>query len=240
MSLDLGQQLVEDGQLAAVLDQVLVGRVRRTWLNSIKEVRVVGALAQLHQDVLKTHLLHLSGSVDDVDILHQDLGVEVALHLGQADVQVQFLLGEKRFFDVGFQTSEEEGFKNAVKTLNEVVVAEAAVGVEPLVEVFRAFKNVGKKEVQKRPELVEVVLQRRSSEQKTVGRFDLSNDERQFRLLVLDTVGLVDDHVLPVELLENALLSDQHFVRGHDNVPPTGHHCVSDELITSFLKKQKT
>lgn len=47
---------------------------------------MVGALAQLHEDVLQAHFFNLSSPVDNVDVLHQDLGVEVTLHLGQADV----------------------------------------------------------------------------------------------------------------------------------------------------------
>lgn len=56
---------------------------------------MVGALAQLHEDVLQAHFFNLSSPVDNVDVLHQDLGVEVTLHLGQADVQVDFFLGLK-------------------------------------------------------------------------------------------------------------------------------------------------
>ena len=82
---------------------------------------------------------------------------------------------------------------------------------------------------------MEVVLQRRSSEQKSVASFDLTNNEREFGLFVLDSVGLVDNHVLPVELLKDALLSDEHLVGRDDDVPTAGHHRVADELVTSFL-----
>ena len=46
---------------------------------------------------------------------------------------------------------------------------------------------------------------------------------------------LVDDHVLPVELLEDALLPQEHLVRGDDHVPSSGHHGVADELVASLL-----
>lgn len=122
-----------------------------------------------------------------------------------------------------------------MKTLHKRVIAEAVVGVKPFVEVVRAFKDVGQEEVEQGPELVEVVLQRGSGEQKPVARFDLANDEGEFGLFVLDSVGLIDDHVLPVELLEDALLSDEHLVGGDDDVPTAGHHRVADELVPSFL-----
>ena len=54
---------------------------------------MVGALPQLHEDVLEPHLLHLASAVDDVDVLHEDLGVPLSLHLGQTDIDVNLLLG---------------------------------------------------------------------------------------------------------------------------------------------------
>ena len=67
--------------------------VYSTWFCSVKEVGVVGALPQLHEDVLQPHLLHLASAVDDVDVLHEDLGVPLPLHLGQSDIDVNLLLG---------------------------------------------------------------------------------------------------------------------------------------------------
>ncbi len=95
MRLELGKKLVKNGQLATILDQVFVCCVRWAGLHTVEEVGVVGALAQLHEDVLQTHFFNFSSSVYDVDVLHQDLGVQVTLHLGQADVQVDLFLGLK-------------------------------------------------------------------------------------------------------------------------------------------------
>ena len=86
------------------------------------------------------------------------------------------------------------------------VVTETGVGVEPLVKVLGGVKHVRQQEVKQSPELVQVVLQRGSRQQQTVRRLNLTNYHGQFALFVLDSVGLVDDHVLPVELLEHALL----------------------------------
>ncbi len=68
---------------------MLVGGVGRSGLGAVEEVRVVGALAQLHEDVLQAHLLQLAGAVDDVDVAHQNLGVHLALHLAQAHVHLR-------------------------------------------------------------------------------------------------------------------------------------------------------
>jgi len=51
VGLELCQEEVQHHHLARGLDQVLVRRVRRAGLNAIKEVRVVAALAQLHDNV---------------------------------------------------------------------------------------------------------------------------------------------------------------------------------------------
>ena len=41
-----------------------------TWLRPIKEVGVVAALPQLHQDVQEAEFLHLASAVDNVNVLH--------------------------------------------------------------------------------------------------------------------------------------------------------------------------
>ena len=46
---------------------------------------------------------------------------------------------------------------------------------------------------------------------------------------------LVNDHVLPVKLFEDALFSQEHLVRSDDHVPSTGHHSVADKLVASLL-----
>lgn len=69
---------------------------------------MVGALPELHEDVLEPHLLHFAGAVDDVDVFHEDLGVPLTLHLGQAHVHVDLLLGKQRLFHVRLQTTEQK------------------------------------------------------------------------------------------------------------------------------------
>ena len=73
--LEARQQLVQQHHLAAVLRQVPVGGVGRARLGAVEQVRVVAALAQLHEDVVQAHLVATSGAVHHVDVLHQDLRV---------------------------------------------------------------------------------------------------------------------------------------------------------------------
>lgn len=71
----LGQQLVQHHHLATVHHQVEIGGVRWAWLSPIKQVGMVAALPQLHEDVQQAHLVHFSSRVQDVDVLHENLCV---------------------------------------------------------------------------------------------------------------------------------------------------------------------
>ena len=82
---------------------------------------------------------------------------------------------------------------------------------------------------------MKVVLQRGSGQQESVRRLDLTDNDGQFTLLVLDPVRLVDHHVLPGELLEHGLLAKDHLVAGHDNVPAPRHHHVADKRGPGLL-----
>jgi hypothetical protein len=95
------QKLVEDDHLARIMDQVLVGSVRWTWLCAIEEVRVTSDFTQLesrdsghrpateviqtnlHDDVHQPRLAFLATSqaVDGIDILLQDRTIPLSLHL---------------------------------------------------------------------------------------------------------------------------------------------------------------
>lgn len=65
---------------------------KHTWFCAIKKVWVVGTLAKLHQDVEQSHLVTLASSIDNINVLHQDLGVPLSLHLAQANVDLGLLL----------------------------------------------------------------------------------------------------------------------------------------------------
>ncbi len=56
-----------------VVDDVLVGVEGRARLDAIKKVGVVAAFPELHEDVEQAHLLHATSTVDDVNILGQNL-----------------------------------------------------------------------------------------------------------------------------------------------------------------------
>ena len=69
---------------------------------------------------------------------------------------------------------------------------------------LRVVENVWKKKVEKSPEFMEIILQRCSGNQQTVRGCKLANNFRELGFLILDTVGLVNNHVTPAELSENS------------------------------------
>ena len=195
---------------------------------------------QLHQDILEPHLLCFTSSIDNINPLHQDLGIPVPLHLGEANEDFNFLLWEETFLHVSFQTSQEKGFEHTMESCYETVITNPSVGVEPLIEIVSFVENIREEVIEKSSEFMEIVLERSSGQQKTVGCLDLSDDNRQFTLLILDPVSLVNHHVLPVELLEDNLLPEDHLVRGDAHVRTAGHHDVSDEDIPGLLITNQT
>lgn len=122
-----------------------------------------------------------------------------------------------------------------METGNHRVVAKTGVGVEPFVEVVGGVEHIRKQKVEEGPQLVKVVLERSSCQEKTVRGLDLPDHGREFTLLVLNPVSLVYDHVLPVKLLKDRLLPKDHLVGGDNNIPASGHHYVTDKCISSLL-----
>lgn len=115
---------------------MLISGVGWSRLSSIKEVGVVAAFSQLHQNVLQTHLLQLAGAVYNIDVPHQNLCVHFTLHLAQPDVDFELLLGLELLFHFGFQTTKKERSQDSVKTLNQSIVTQAVVGIEPFIEIL--------------------------------------------------------------------------------------------------------
>ena len=98
-------------------------------------------------------------------------------------------------------------------------VAGAAAGGACGAHLRGVLEDVGEQEVEQRPQLVQVVLQRRAGDQQALLAVEHAYGFAELRVLVLDAVRVVDDQVLPRELLEGRPLGVGGFVRGHDDVP---------------------
>lgn len=112
------------------------------------------------------------------------------MHVRHAEVEVNLLLGKQALFDIAFDSAQQEGAQDLVKLLDDGVLV-TVLAREPLVESLGITKNVGKEEVEKRPQLVEVVLQRCTGDEESVSGVEESDNLRERGFFVLDAVGLV-------------------------------------------------
>ena len=93
--------------------------------------------------------------------------------------------------------------------------------VEAVVERPRLREHLREHAVQDRPELVQVVLQRRSGENQLRVGLDLADGLGDERFLVLDLVALVENQVAPVDARPEGVphvLRDSHLVRRQHDV----------------------
>jgi len=124
LSLDPLEEVVQNEHLASVFDEVHVGGEGRPGLNAVKEVRVVAALAKLHDNVKEAGFsLPLSNSaIDCVNILHEELLVKIALQLGHGDVELDLFLGLEGLLHLRLEPSQQEGFEDLVELLNNILL----------------------------------------------------------------------------------------------------------------------
>lgn len=104
-------------------------------------------------------------------------------------------LGRQARLDIRLEATEHERAKDLVQLGDHALLRLHIVNVEvePLVELLGGREHLGQQEVEQRPELVQVVLQRRACQQQAVLRVQRSNSQRELRSLVLQTVRFVDD-----------------------------------------------
>ncbi|KAH3682636.1 hypothetical protein WICPIJ_006395 [Wickerhamomyces pijperi] len=119
--------------------------------------------------------------------------------------------------------------KNLVQLLDDFFLVFVLI-VKPLIKHLGITKDIRKNEVQQGPKLMEVVLQGRTSDQETVLGVEQSDDLGQGGVFVLDSMGLINNNVLPSNLFQGGLLSDDHFEGGDQDVEVTRHDGVLDEL----------
>jgi hypothetical protein len=104
-----------------------------------------------------------------------------------------------------------------MQLLNNLILVTSLV-LKPRIKVLGRAENVGEQEVKKRPKLVEVVLERGSSDQETILGVEGADDLRELRVFVLDTVSLINDNVLPGKLFQVGLLEKTDVVGSQANV----------------------
>ena len=84
---------------------------------------------------------------------------------------------------------------------NHALVHLPALQVEGLVEPIRVCKELGVEEVEERPELVQVVLERRTGQEQLALALDQPQALVQRRLLILDPMPLIEHEIAPVDAM---------------------------------------
>ncbi|GIX63107.1 NADH-quinone oxidoreductase subunit L [Babesia caballi] len=224
------QQLVHHVQLARVLDEVLAERVGVPVLPPLEEVGVVARLAQLHGQVLQLHLHDRGVAVVGAqlrNIAAEQVAVQPLLHGAQRNHQEQLVLGGHVGEHVLLRPPQHEGAQDLVEARNYAQVARLALLLRQLLgadeveldlKLLRGGEDLGEEEVEQRPQLLQVVLQRRAGDQQAVLGPEHADDLAQLGLLVLDAMCLIDDDVVEVEPGERVLRLAADFVRRDDDV----------------------
>mmetsp|Transcript_12989 Transcript_12989/g.34537 ORF Transcript_12989/g.34537 Transcript_12989/m.34537 type:complete len:211 (-) Transcript_12989:803-1435(-) len=198
---------------------MLVGGERRSRFRALKQVRVIAALSQLHHNVQQAAAVY--AAVDSVHVFLQQRSVPLLLHLRHTDAQDGLRLRWKSLLHLRLDASQQERAEHLVKLrhnlqlrlIRGLSILLHPVHVEPLVEGVRVGEHLGEKEVEQRPQLVQVVLQRRSGEKQLVVRGDGSKFAHQLAVEVLESMALVNDDVLEVVLLQELSVGDHNLVR---------------------------
>jgi len=94
--------------------------------------------------------------------------VQLLLERAHAEVQLGLLLGQERVLDVELETAQEEGLEYLVELLHHVLLVVLLGKREPRVKVLGRAKDIGQQKVEQGPEFVQVVLERRASDEETV------------------------------------------------------------------------
>lgn len=131
---------------------MLPGDVGRARLCALEEIRMVAALAKLHDDVQETGTVCPAG--DCLEIFLEKGRIVLSLHVRHADLQDGLLLGWERLLHVTLETSEQEGAENLVKLLNDLCFsffAAVPTNLEPFIEFLRGGEDFRQQKVEQRP-----------------------------------------------------------------------------------------
>ena len=90
--------------------------------------------------------------------------------------------------------------------------------IEPGLENLMVVEDLRLEEVEQRPELVEVVLERCAGEQQPVVRAEVGEDGGEAAFLVLDPVALVHHHVAPGDFMQHGPRPDRRVVGGDEHL----------------------
>ena len=115
--------------------------------------------------------------------------------------------------DIPLHSSEKERPKDRLQLLDNsdverLILIDALTEWirEPLLEVLLIAEDLRHQEVHERPQLHDVILQRRARQQKSSLGVEAQECLPALRLKVLDVLGLIEDHVVPLLAAEGKVV----------------------------------
>jgi hypothetical protein len=89
------------------------------------------------------------------------------------------------------------------------------------------------------PKLMQIVLKRGPCDKHAVPRVENADDLRQHRVFVLDTMGFVDDDVLPSDFLEVCFFHQASFIRGDTDFKVDGSQSRFNQIHLIIQERKK-
>ena len=123
------------------------------------------------------------------------------------------------FLDITLHSAQEERSQDRLQLLDDadverlVLVNTLAERVrEPLFKVLLVAEDLRHQEVHERPELHHIILQGCASQQKSTLGVEAKECLPALRLEILDVLGLVEDHVVPLLAAEGEVILNDELI----------------------------
>eukprot|EP00968_Pinguiococcus_pyrenoidosus_P021742 scaffold2908_cov257-Pinguiococcus_pyrenoidosus.AAC.3 len=147
--LHLGEKLVQQDHLPAVLPQVVAQRVQAAVFDALKEVGVVAALSQLHNDVQDRAAARPRLALDGGDVSLEELPVEALLHGGHSNEQDCLRFRGQALLHVRLEPAQHERPQQLVQLADDSLLGVVVINVkvEPVVELLGACEDVREEKV---------------------------------------------------------------------------------------------
>ena len=175
---------------------------------------MVGALLELHHDIKEGHL-GPTLSVQGVKVPGKNILVHLLLSRGQIGPHNKLGLGRHVLEHVGLHTPQHVGTQELVQHAHLFLLGNVLEGA---LELGQIVELAGREEVEEVEQLLQIVLQRGTSQQHFVVERVGGQDLEELGLVVFQSVGLVHHEHLPLNGVEAGGIDGDDLVGGQQHV----------------------
>ena len=143
------------------------------------------------------HIVAFATFVEKLSIAIEQRTIILFLQSSEFNRHDSFFFWRNALFDVLFETTQQVRLQQFVQLLHLRRVFERAKTSQKLVERSE-FHRLN--EVEQRPQLCDVVLQRSATQQNSMLRFESTQIASQFRIDVLQTLSFINNNNLPLQM----------------------------------------